>query len=475
MDLINDSLPFGYWVIVDDACDRNYLSLANIMNVPRYITLPFPGTEYSRLPLFFRTALPFLTPPDVLHISGHRAEFSWRGKEIIFSNASEDPYGRTYRAGCVYHIPPSSVTIDHICCGVDQVYIEVSVGNKSYRYLFYKPPYLPILVLHPAYVVESGATSECNEQLSTKNTDESYLNRDAYCFYDLLLLIYSWRVAMVPESQISVDPFSIYTQSIAEIEISHVIFSDMCSTCLPSNPYGGAMTVEEYYEIALTVVLPWACGTPVATLLIGYMLLELAGVFLPFVGALFAFKPQNNYWVLIRPDFPDTSNPLDFYLIHTDMILLAKCGDLECPLYLRYDSNFVPSLDCISLELISNNVQFVSEVIDLPWEGGEYGQNRIRTRKLPVPISQSEYEILYGYDPGFSPTMILDPTEHGVPPDSIEWVVDKHTWSRHCGNEYTGYSESIEVTAIVVEVDWKDAAGNYHGTSTQSNTYYGCN
>jgi hypothetical protein len=105
------------------------------------------------------------------------------------------------------------------------------------------------------------------------------------------------------------------------------------------------MTTEEYYEIVSTRVLPYSCGTNVAVLLAAYTILQLGGVVLPFIGMAIAFKPKESYWVLVRAD-PD-GDSTDFYLIHSDLIIISKCGEIECPLYILYDSDFIPSLDCV--------------------------------------------------------------------------------------------------------------------------------
>jgi hypothetical protein len=364
MDLVSDSFPLGYWVSAPNSCESEYLSLDSLINVPRYIAPEVHDSRHSRLPLFFRMALPFLTPPDKFMTSGYRVEAHWRGKELKFGSFVTDLTGRDYSPYCTYHIPPTSVSIELLCCGVDQVFVEVAIGNKTHNFLFYKLPYLPVLVLHPAYVVDPVST-ECNSLVSTKNTDSIYLNSDAYCMYDLLLLVYSWRRSMSPESTIEIDPISIYVSNIAEIDMSHIMFSQMCSTCLPSNPFS-EMNLASYLQAVGIMVLPWACGTPVTTLLVGYMLIQLAGVFLPFIGAMFAFKPQSNYWVLVRPEFPNAANPLDFYLIHTDLIILAKCGDTECPLYIMYDSDFVPSADCIDVNLTNPEPEF--QLFHFAWD-----------------------------------------------------------------------------------------------------------
>lgn len=343
MDLVNDQNPIMSFR-PGMLCERDYYLLQDFINVTHLYTDDYPGTGHSRIPYLFRLSIPFLTPPDNVVVEGNTVRVEWSGKEFKIDQAIYDPMGREFLPGCTYSIPPSSVTIHLLCCGLDQVHVEGVYGNKSFSYLMYKPPYFPVLIMHVSNVVHRGDPGyEC--EMSTKNTLD---NSDKYSLHDLLMLIYHWRVT---SATASIDPLSVFTQAIAEPGLAHMSFTLSCSKCLPSPPFSGEMTSDAYLEM-VSRVDGWVCNIPIDQLLVGYTVLSLLDYFLPFMGFKAAIQPFSNYWVVISTVTPDSdpNTPPDFYLIHGDLIVLGRCGSEPWPCfsYIHYDSDFIPSSDCLS-------------------------------------------------------------------------------------------------------------------------------
>jgi hypothetical protein len=342
MDLVSDYYPISE-MFPGMVCESDYHLLSDFIRVTRLYTLPFPGTGHSRFPLFFRKAFPYLTPPDRFIVEDTSVRVEWVGKIIKLSQEStRDELNREYFNNCPYSIPPSSVSIHFSCCGMDQIYIEAKSGNKQESFVFYKLPYLPILLLHASNVVE---LADC--EMSTKNTDIAFINRDSYSLYDFLMLIYHWRITC---SSSTVDPISVFTQAIAEPDIAHNTFTLGCYRCEPSPP-STVMTSEIFYDLA-NRTYPWVCNVPIDEILIGYNIAVLGQMINPFLGMLVAFQPMPNYWTLVytkSPDDPDNF-PADFYLIHANMLVKSSCGDIDCFALIDYDTDFIPSLECINFE-----------------------------------------------------------------------------------------------------------------------------
>jgi len=310
MDLMNDWFPISSQE-TGMLCESNYLLLNQFIQVTRLYSVPFSGTEYSRIPVFFRNSIPFLTPPDTFEVSGNFVRIEWKGKVIKLSSDLIDPLGRIHYAGCLYSVPPSYVNVYFLCCGLDQFFVEYSYGNKSGTMNFIKPPYLPLIILHTADIRDpSGST--CIDELSTKNTDSSYFNRDSYSLYDILMLIYHWRITCTDdENSVLIDPNSIFVRAIAEIDMSHIFMSLECSTCLPRPPHDSAMNQYAFYDL-ISRPAPWVGNIPVEEFLTGYTILSLSNLIAPFLGFMGAFKPQPNYWITIYTDTPDPENQPDF-------------------------------------------------------------------------------------------------------------------------------------------------------------------
>lgn len=344
MDLVSDyqPIPMPY---LDNDCGQGYYLLSNLIKVERLYSVDFPETRHSRLPLFFRNSLPFMTPPDSLAITSEIVSVSWKGKGLVFPESVVDDYSRSFRSGCTYHVPPASVMMYFSCCGMDQIYVEAKYGNKEFSFTFFKLPYLPILLLHPGDIVPPG---DC--ATSTQNTDLIFSNRDSYSLYDMLMLIYHWRITCYDSV---VDPISIFTQAIAEPEVAHNNFTLGCFKCTPSI-VTTVMSTEIFSDLALRVG-PWICNVPIEQMLAAYNVIQLGGVFVPFLGMMIAFQPMPNYWTLVYTEEPDNpvNFPPDFYLIHANLLVKSSCGDDHCYALIDYGTDFLPSLDCFSMSQLT--------------------------------------------------------------------------------------------------------------------------
>jgi hypothetical protein len=339
----------GYNILLNEPCGKTQWLTKRGLVVPNFLDFPLPEEhELGRLPIFFRNTLPFLVPPDKLSIFENRVEVIWKGKEIVFEETFIDYTNRAYRPldmGGYYNIPNTKVTIDLMCNDLDQFLIQIEWGNKNFIFNLIKLPYLPRLVLHPSQVkIMEGKYSTINPRFDS-------LNKDSYSIYSLLLLIYSWGSSCM---ELDIQGDSIYETNLADLSRAHIMLSLHCSRCLPQNPLpepidlgeGGDFVLQAAQQALIySMVSPWIRGLPINEILIGITVVSLLQKVVPniLLRNTYAFKANEGYWVILWNE-PDS---LDFkgYLMIT-----ASCGDSLAHLFVRYDSPFIPSLECISFE-----------------------------------------------------------------------------------------------------------------------------